>query len=190
MEYHIGTDTENFSHNRSRLWNDAILNAFTKGSARARADQLLMGKIKYAIQIHSERFAAFPWLEPSGNPNWMFKKFAHKAKVTLAQNLEKCGRTQDAAKILEELHMYDEARKLRERAKQVIVRRTNVSVNLNALLKQIKDGGIVVIYRCPHCSAPLKIGKDTNIESLRICEHCKSEIEAVDVADFLKAALS
>ncbi|MCJ7423499.1 phage terminase large subunit family protein [Candidatus Bathyarchaeota archaeon] len=67
---------------------------------------------------------------------------------------------------------------------------TNVSVNLNALLQQVKDGGIVAVYRCPHCGGPLKVGKDTNVESLRTCEHCGSEIEAVDLADFLRSALS
>jgi len=40
------------------------------------------------------------------------------------------------------------------------------------------------------CSTPLKISKDTRIESLKVCEHCGSEIEAVDVADFLRTALS
>lgn len=58
--------------------------------------------------------------------------------------------------------------------------------DLNALLKQIRDGGIVVVYRCPHCQAPLKIGKDTKTESLRACEHCGSGIETVELADFLR----
>ena len=86
--------------------------------------------------------------------------------------------------------MYEKARELREREKQIIVRRTDISVDLNALLQQVKDGGIVAIYRCPHCGGKLKVSKDTSVESLKVCEHCGSEIEAMELADFLKTALS
>lgn len=63
-------------------------------------------------------------------------------------------------------------------------------MDLNTLLKQVRDGGIVVIYRCPSCGGKLKVGKDTSVESLKVCEHCGSEIETIELADFLKTALS
>jgi DNA-directed RNA polymerase subunit RPC12/RpoP len=63
-------------------------------------------------------------------------------------------------------------------------------VDLNSLLKQIAEQGIVAVYRCPHCGGKLKIGKETSETNLRICEHCGSEIETMDLADFLKTALS
>lgn len=66
----------------------------------------------------------------------------------------------------------------------------DISVDLNVLLKQVKDGGIVAVYRCPHCGGKLKIGKDTSLKSLETCEHCGSEIEAMVLADFLRVALS
>jgi DNA-directed RNA polymerase subunit RPC12/RpoP len=95
------------------------------------------------------------------------------------------------ADLYEEMKLYDEARQTREKARQTREKEKEVIiVDLNKLIQQVKDGGIVVIYRCPHCNAPLKISKDTNVESLRVCEHCGSEIEAVDVADFLRTALS
>ncbi len=97
----------------------------------------------------------------------------------------------DAATIYEEkLKMYDKARLLRQNEKQTIVKHTDVSVNLNELLKQVKDGGVVAIYRCPHCNGTLKVNDKTSLKSLKICEHCGSEIETVDLADFLKTALS
>jgi len=55
---------------------------------------------------------------------------------------------------------------------------------LNATQEELSE------YRCPHCNATLKIGSKTDSGSLRKCEHCGNEIEAMDLAEFLKAALS
>ena len=120
----------------------------------------------------------------------MFEKFRTKARTALAQNLEKCGRTQDSAKIYEDLRMYDKARELRERDRHIMVKKTDVSINLNALLQQVKDGGLVAIFRCPHCGGKLKVSDKTTLNSLKYCEHCGSEIESIDLADFLKTVLS
>lgn len=181
MENEVGTDITGFNGKVVFLWNQSILNSVAKD---------YISKAKIAIHIHSQRFAAFPWCDSSGKPLWMFDAFSYKAKLTLAQNLERCGRTQDAAKVFEELHMYDKSRELRESDRHIIIKKTNVSVNLNALLQQVKEGGIVAIFRCPHCGGKLKISDKTTATSLRICEHCNSEIEAMDLADFLKAALT
>jgi len=64
------------------------------------------------------------------------------------------------------------------------------TLDLNELIRQVGEGGIVVVYRCPNCGAKLKISKDTNVETLKVCEHCGSEIETVDLADSLRTALS
>lgn len=187
-EPQIGTDMRSFGDNVIVLWNKAIVNAFAKGNPNAARS--LVPKADYAVQIHSDRFPAFPWWDSSGKLLWMFERFRAKAKTSLAQNLEKCGRIDDAAKVYEDLRMYDKARELRERDRQILVRKTDVSVNLNALLQQVKDGGIVAIFRCPRCGGKLKIGDKTTLNSLKVCEHCGSEIESMDLADFLKAALS
>jgi len=116
--------------------------------------------------------------------------FKRYCDLKQAENLEKAGRRKEAAKIYDQYGMYDKARRLRDTEKQVIVRKTNISVDLNALLQQAKDGGIVVVYRCPNCGGKLKVGKDASVESLKVCEHCGSDIEAIELADFLKTALS
>jgi len=118
------------------------------------------------------------------------KQFKRYCDLKQAENLEKAGRRKEAAKIYDQYGMYGKARKLRDTEKQVIVRKTNISVDLNALLQQIKDGGIIVVYRCPNCGGKLKVSKGTNVESLKACEHCGSEIETIELADFLKTALS
>jgi len=107
-----------------------------------------------------------------------------------ARNLEEARNFEASALIYERLGMFREAGRVRKQSQVVKVTRTEVSVNLNSLLQQLRDGGIAVVYRCPNCKAPLKISRDTKVESLQVCEHCGSEIEAVDVADFLRTALS
>lgn len=86
--------------------------------------------------------------------------------------------------------MYDKSRELRETDKHIIVKNTNVSINLNTLLQQVKDGGIVAVFRCPFCGGKLKINKNTTLDSLKTCEHCSSEITSMDLADFLKTVLT
>lgn len=120
----------------------------------------------------------------------MKDRFSHLATMTLASNLEEAGRLLDAAEIYDNLQMYGKARKLREKEKHIIVKRTDISVDLNRLIQQLRDGGIVVVYRCPNCSGKLKIDKDTSVESLKVCEYCGSEIETLELADFLRTALS
>jgi lysine biosynthesis protein LysW len=116
-----------------------------------------------------------------------FKKYTH---LKQAENLEKTGRLEEAARIYELDQNYDKAAELREKERQVTVERKVVSVDLNRLLEQVKNGGIVVVYRCPHCGGKLKIDKNVSLDKLRICEHCGSEVETIGLADFLKTALS
>lgn len=184
-ENFVGTDIDNFDKNWVRYWNDSIVNALLTS-----ANTELATKAKKAREVHTERFVAFPWLDISNQPIWMAQKSSYNAKLALAQNLERCGRIMDSAKVFEELRLYDKARELREKERHIVIKKTDVSVNLNALLQQVKDSGLVAVYRCPHCGGNLKIGKSTNLESLRKCDYCGSEIEIMDLADFLRTVLS
>ena len=145
----VGTDIADFGGKIIWLWNQAILYAANKTNPSVAKD--LVPKVNNAIHIHSQQWPALPWWDSEKKSLWTYKNFHDKAKATLAQNLERCGRVQDAAKVFEELRMYDKARELRERDRHIIAKKTDVSVNLNALLQQVKDGGIVAIFRCPHC---------------------------------------
>ena len=177
----IGTDIQGFDKNFRKLFYYAILNALNlEPKLRAEA----MDKVNQAIDKDTEDFIAIPM--PSHRPN-VATEFTERGYSVLASNLEKCGRPLDAAEMYEKkLKMYDKARLLRQNEKHVIVKTTDVSINLNELLKQVKDGGIVAIYRCPHCNGALKVNDKTTLKSLKICEHCGSEIETVDLADFLR----
>jgi DNA-directed RNA polymerase subunit RPC12/RpoP len=85
---------------------------------------------------------------------------------------------------------YNPKSKIPVSKQEVIVKRMDISVDLNRLIRQVKDGGIVVVYRCPHCGGKLKVGRDATVESLKVCEYCGTEIEAMELADFLRTALS
>jgi hypothetical protein len=101
---------------------------------------------------------------PAHRP-YVATEFVKGGYSALALNLEKCGRPLDAAEIYEKkLKMYDKARLLRQNEKHVIIKTTDVSIDLNELLKQVKDGGIVAIYRCPHCNAALKVNDKTSLK--------------------------
>ena len=188
VDYDVGTDVDNFYKNIVLLWNRAIVSSTEK--CNPSSARYLVPKVKLAESLHTAKFNAFPFWDSQGRALWMFEKFRNNARSTLAQNLEKCGRTQDSAKIYEDLRMYDKARELRERDRHIFVKKTDVSINLNSLLQQVKDGGIVAIFRCPHCGGKLKISEKTTLNSLSKCEHCGSEIESMDLADFFKTVLS
>jgi DNA-directed RNA polymerase subunit RPC12/RpoP len=120
----------------------------------------------------------------------LFEKYHNEAVLVLAKKIEAVGRPLDAAHVYETYGMNDEARVLREKDKQVVVKKTEVSVDLNALLQQVKDGGIVAVYRCPRCGGNLKVGKDCHLEKLKACPYCNTEIKTMDLADFLRTVLS
>lgn len=89
-----------------------------------------------------------------------------------------------------EKEKYNPPSKIPESKKEVVMKRVNISLDLNRLINQVQNGGIVAVYRCPHCNGPLKIGKDVSVELVKVCEHCGSEIETMNLVDFLKTVLS
>jgi len=155
----------------SKLFDSAVMNIVRETSEKI-TKELTRGNAQ--ILVHSD----------------IKKQFKRYCDLKQAENLERAGRREEAARIYDQFDMYDKARKLRDTERQVFVRKTDISIDLNALLQQVKDGGIVVVYRCPNCGGKLKVGKGTSVESLKLCEHCGSEIETLDLADFLKTALS
>jgi hypothetical protein len=106
------------------------------------------------------------------------------------ETLTRSGRYEEAAGAYEQLatdfedkRFYDNARELRDRARGSQVKIT--SVDVNELIKQLKESGGVIAYHCPTCNAYLKVNGDT--KSLDKCEYCGSTIE--NLPDILKAIL-
>ena len=105
-----------------------------------------------------------------------------------ARWLEKARRFEDAARIYERYEMYEEAGRVRAQREVIRVKETKVSVDLNDLLRKAKDGGLVVVYRCPHCGANIRISGDTSVDSLRTCQYCHTTIRTIDLVEYLKSA--
>jgi hypothetical protein len=180
----IGTDVNSFGTKIVTLWNQAILSAVTCASPSV--SQNMGTKLRFACSIHTNRNYAFPIFRSDGHWTSDYANFHYARRKILSNNLARSGRFEDAAKIEEELGNYNGAGELRLRAKEQIIRKTDISVNLNSLLQQIKDGGIVADYHCPNCSSPLQINDKSTVSSLKICEHCGHSIDTVNLAEFLK----
>ena len=117
------------------------------------------------------------------------KDFSAYGKLMLAKHLEEVGLPHEAANIYDKyLKMYDKARELR--TNNITIKKMTLTVDLNELLRQIRDGGIVAIYKCPHCGGKLKVGKDSTVEKMQICEYCSNKIETADLTEFLRDIVS
>lgn len=104
-----------------------------------------------------------------------------------AWKAEKSGRHEDAAREYERLGLLDKAKALREIGKTTIVKHQYVDVN--HLLEQIRQGNLVVPYRCPNCQAGITINKDTSVNRLANCPYCGSALVVSDIEKFLSSIL-
>jgi len=104
-----------------------------------------------------------------------------------ALRAESAGRYDDAAVLYEDLNFLDKARALRERHRTSTVKQ--VQVNLNSLLEQIRQGGLVVPYKCPNCRAGISMNKDTSFDRLTHCPYCGSALVVSDIERFLSSIL-
>jgi len=149
-------------------------------------EKIMKNLIAYPIEPNRGGFYhIYDYLEKT-----FFERIYKKAVLNKINILLKVRRFEEAAQLYEDLELYEEAGNVRAKDSYLSIKKTEVTVDLNSLLKQIKDSGLIVVYRCPNCSAPLKVNKESNMKSLRVCKHCNSEIQSMDVADFLRTALS
>jgi len=103
--------------------------------------------------------------------------------LSIAQKAEKAGRYEDAAQVYEQLNLLDKARKLRELNRTGTIK--NVNLDLNALIEQLRQGALVMPYKCPNCGGSIRIDKDYN-KGMKSCAYCGSPINTEIVASFLR----
>jgi hypothetical protein len=177
-----------FRSTENELWYEACILALSENSSEWKYWQML---VKHGSGYASCMMGISDTSSDGKHMSDLRDRFRTHVFELLASNMIHVGRLQDAANVYEkELKMPDKARALREKDKQGAVKHVDITVNLNELVRQFKDGGIVAVYRCPHCGGKLKVDKNVDIAKLKVCEHCGSEIESMDLADFLKTALS
>ena len=88
-----------------------------------------------------------------------------------------------AAGIYQKLGMWKEAGEARRHAKRTVV--TQVQVDVNGLIDQVRRGGLTTTYACPACHSPIQISGNTDVRALTHCQYCGSVIQSTDLDDFL-----
>jgi hypothetical protein len=118
------------------------------------------------------------------------RKEEKEMRLRGAEYEERCGRYKVSADIYQQIAtdfgdkgFNDKIIELRNRGRDSKLK--IISVDVNELIKQLKESGGVIAYRCPTCSADLKVNGDT--KSLGKCEYCGSKID--NLPDVLKAIL-
>jgi hypothetical protein len=124
-------------------------------------------------------------LDPSFVPRVQEMAEQHRANLqrSHARNLLDAERFEDAARIYDSLAMWKEAGEARRHAKRSVV--TQVQVDVNSLIEQVRKGGLTTTYSCPSCHSPIRINATTDLHSLTHCQYCGSVIQSTDLAEFL-----
>ncbi len=104
---------------------------------------------------------------------------AERAVRIQAQNYVLAERLEDAARLYESLGMWKEAGDTRRlKSRQVV---TQVHINVNDLIAQLRAAGVTATYTCPACRSPLRIGADTPPDALAKCAYCGAVIVPTDL---------
>jgi DNA-directed RNA polymerase subunit RPC12/RpoP len=105
-----------------------------------------------------------------------------------AADLERAGRYEEAAAMFDYFELTAEAGHMRKKDKVQVVK--NISIDLNQLLDRLKTGGLVSVYKCPNCSASIKISGTTSVQKLSKCEYCGTVLQTDDLVKFIQDILS
>jgi len=106
---------------------------------------------------------------------------ARRALVIQAEHFVLAGRYEDAARSYENAGMWREAGEVRRRDRQHVV--TQVHVDLNDLVEQLRRMGLSASYTCPVCRSPSRITGDTPPDALTKCQYCGTVIRSVDLVE-------
>lgn len=106
---------------------------------------------------------------------------AQRAVRIQAQNYILAERHEDAARLYEGVGMWKEAGDTRRlKARQVV---TQLHVNVNDLVGQLRSLGLTATYTCPACHSPIAITPDTKADSLSKCRYCGAVIRPTDLVE-------
>lgn len=106
---------------------------------------------------------------------------AYIALKLQAESFVVAERPEDAARTYEKIGMWKEAGDLRRRGRQQVV--TQVHVNMNDLIDQLRRMGVSANYNCPACHSPITITGGMSPEKLTKCQYCGSTIPTTDLVD-------
>jgi len=119
----------------------------------------------------------------AGRAVTMAEDFRRTQKLAQVRNLIEAEDHESAAGIYQELGMWKEAGEVRRLGRRQIV--TQVHVNVNDLVDQVRKAGIATDYTCPTCGGHIHITGETTLATLRNCQYCGSVVQTTDLVDFL-----
>lgn len=99
-----------------------------------------------------------------------------------AESFEVAERLEDAARTYEKIGMWKEAGELRRKARQPQVT-TQVHVNMNDLIEQLRRMGLSANYTCPACHSPNSITGDMPPDRLTKCQYCGAIIPSTHLIE-------
>ncbi len=118
----------------------------------------------------------------------MYQQFVTQQKLEHARKLIDADQIEGAAMIYQELGMWKEAGDLRRRARQQVV--TQVHVDVNDLVKQLRTMGVSASYTCPVCRSPSLITGSTPPAVLAECQYCGAVTRPTDIVEAITKVLS
>ena len=113
------------------------------------------------------------------------KKREKEEKIRMAKKLNIAGRYEESALLYEELEMWEEAGKVRNKEKLTVTK--IIHINANDLFNQIKKEGLAIPYKCPNCSGTLKIDGVRKIEQ---CPYCGADIDMKTLSSLVDTLLN
>jgi|GEM_PF-2708933 len=113
----------------------------------------------------------------------MYQDHVRQTRLATAKSLVEAEDFEAAAQAYQALGMWKEAGEVRRMARRQVV--TQVHVNLNDLIEQLRKAGISTDYTCPACGGHIRISGETSLTKLASCEYCGSVMQTTDLVDFL-----
>jgi DNA-directed RNA polymerase subunit RPC12/RpoP len=102
---------------------------------------------------------------------------------------EECGNYEEAANCYHKLSPFFSKKEKELRDNNRTITNKQISVDINLLLEQVKNGNLAIPYKCRNCGASIKIDKQTTKENLCYCAYCGSAMKLIEIEDFLKNVL-
>ncbi len=143
---------------------------------------------------HLEMFGSSPSFlgvalspQAAGRVGAMVADHQRKWALATAINYVNAERHEDAARIYETLGMHREAGEVRRAGRRQVS--TQVQVNVNDLLVQLRAMGVSASYTCPVCRSPSTITGTTSPDALTKCAYCGAVARPTDVVEAITKVL-